>query len=90
MARPERRCVGCGRRGPQSEFVRLTLELGEGPARVTVDVGKERRGRSAYLCRKQACLDYALQRKALHRAFRTSVVVDEELVRAAVSENEGG
>lgn len=82
--------MGCGKRGPQNEFVRLTFELGEGPAKVTVGAGKERRGRSAYLCRRQACLDYALQRRAFDRAFRASVVVDEELVRAAVSANEGG
>jgi predicted RNA-binding protein YlxR (DUF448 family) len=65
-------------------LVRLTLELGEGPAKVAVAVGKERRGRSAYLCPRQACLDRALQRRALARAFRVPAVVDEETIRAAI------
>ncbi len=44
---PERQCIGCGRRGPQSGFVRLTLEPGSDPKRVVVadkgDIGAEGR-----------------------------------------------
>jgi len=90
VARPERQCVGCGRRGPQDELVRLVLEPGSVPARVVLDMGKARRGRSAYLCRSQACLDRALRRKAFNRAFRVTVEVDRELVQAAVCETRTG
>lgn len=84
---PERRCIGCGLRGPQSGFLRLTLERETSPPRV-VPAGKgERTGRGAYLCRRRACLDRAVQKKAFQRAFRASVVVAEgEIVAALVSD----
>lgn len=87
MAPPERQCVGCGKRGPQAGFVRLVLDPEAGSRRVIVDRGKGRRGRSAYLCPSQACLERALRRKAFNRAFRTAVVLDEPLLRAAVAAN---
>ena len=88
MANPERQCVGCGRRGPQSEFVRLCVEerkdSTEGDRAVVVVAGRGPNGRGAYLCRKQACLDRALHRKAFQRAFRATVAINEEQIRDAV------
>jgi len=66
--------------------VRLVVDSVEGGARVVVDRGKDRKGRSAYLCKSEACLDRALRRKAFNRAFRATVGVDEELIRVAVAE----
>jgi predicted RNA-binding protein YlxR (DUF448 family) len=87
-ASPERQCIGCGRRGPQGDFVRLCVEErwgGEEQDTVKVVVaGRGLSGRGAYLCRKQACLDRALQRRAFQRAFRATVLVDEQEVRKAV------
>jgi predicted RNA-binding protein YlxR (DUF448 family) len=93
-ARPERQCIGCGRRGPQSEFVRLCVEErggspGSSPAKV-VTVGRGQKGRGAYLCRKQGCLDRALHRRAFQRAFRATVQVDEDQIREAVLTAEAG
>jgi len=92
-ASPERQCVGCGRRGPQNELVRLCIEEREtstsGFTRVVV-AGRGLGGRGAYLCRRQACLDRALHRKAFHRAFRVAVAVDVEQIRAAMRTVEGG
>jgi len=86
VSEPERQCIGCGCRGPQAEFVRLTCDRETTPARVVVTKGKTLVGRSAYLCKRRACLDRALHRKAFQRAFRTSVVVDEKEIAAALSE----
>jgi predicted RNA-binding protein YlxR (DUF448 family) len=62
----------------------LTL-IGEGqPALVMPAVGRTHSGRGAYLCRRQACLDRALQRKAFQRAFRSSVAVDVESIAAVL------
>jgi predicted RNA-binding protein YlxR (DUF448 family) len=85
VSAPERQCIGCGCRAPQAGLVRLTLDRGTVPARVVVARGKERSGRSAYLCRLQSCFDRALHRKAFQRAFRASVVVDEGEIAAAMS-----
>jgi predicted RNA-binding protein YlxR (DUF448 family) len=78
VSEPERQCIGCGRRGPQADFLRLTLDKRQTPPRVVVARGRERTGRGAYLCRRQACLDRALHRKAFQRGFRASVIVAEE------------
>ncbi len=90
VAEPERQCIGCGRRGPQGDFIRLTLDRQLSPARVVVAKGKERSGRGAYLCRRQACLDRALHRKAFQRSFRASVVVAEEEIREELVAGEPG
>ncbi|NLE10822.1 MAG: DUF448 domain-containing protein [Actinobacteria bacterium] len=85
MREPERRCIGCGRRGPQSGFLRLSLNLETAPPRVRVVAKGEQRGRGAYLCKRRACLDRAVQKKAFQRAFRTTVVVDEDEIAAALT-----
>jgi predicted RNA-binding protein YlxR (DUF448 family) len=86
---PERQCIGCGRRGPQGGLVRLTVVEKDGVRAVVVVDGWSRTGRGAYLCRKQACLERAVLRKAFQRAFRTSVEVDMDCLGAAVVKGEG-
>jgi predicted RNA-binding protein YlxR (DUF448 family) len=58
--------------------VRLTVDGRQTPPRVVVARNSERTGRGAYLCRRQACLDKALHRRAFQRSFRASVAVAEE------------
>jgi hypothetical protein len=86
---PERQCIGCGLRGPQSGFVRLVVADMGGAKRVVVADSVRHDGRGAYLCRKQACLERALLRKAFQRAFRTSIEVDKDCLEAAVVKGEG-
>lgn len=81
---PLRRCIGCGRRGRQAEFVRLTLDTGRSPAQVQPAEGRQHSGRGAYLCRRHACLDRAVQRKAFQRAFRKTVTVDVDGIAAVI------
>ena len=93
-ASPERQCIGCGKRGPQREFVRLCVEERDGSAAggamKVVTAGRGMKGRGAYLCRKQACLDRALHRRAFQRAFRATVAVDEDHIREALRTAEAG
>jgi predicted RNA-binding protein YlxR (DUF448 family) len=89
MGEPERQCIGCGRRGPRRTFLRLAV-MGEAPAaRVAVVDRGPHKGRGAYLCRRQACLDRALLRKAFQRAFRTTLVVEREELAAALGNGDG-
>jgi hypothetical protein len=82
---PERRCVACGRRGPQESFIRFHLAYHGGRAEVVVDSPGERRtGRGAYLCPRRLCLDKALKKRAFPRAFRASVRVDPQELTAKV------
>jgi predicted RNA-binding protein YlxR (DUF448 family) len=73
--------------------VRLCVQVREdpegGPVHVVAE-GRGLRGRGAYLCKSQACLDRALRRRAFQRAFRATVVVDEIGIREAVRTAEAG
>ncbi|HLA80300.1 MAG TPA: DUF448 domain-containing protein [Thermoleophilia bacterium] len=86
MHEPWRQCIGCGRRGPQGEFIRLTLDTALSPAQVVPVRERQHRGRGAYLCRRQACLDRAVQRRAFRRAFRTDAAVDVDRIAAVMME----
>ena len=84
---PQRRCIACGRRGPQEQFIRVKLDPSRSPARVVVDVDEARTGRGAYLCPRRVCLDQATRRRAFARAFRRPVAVEvEELLSKFESE----
>jgi predicted RNA-binding protein YlxR (DUF448 family) len=70
---PERTCVGCRRRRPQAELVRVTLTP-DGHAALS----RSAAGRGAWLCERDGgldhdCLDVALRRRGFERAWRRSV-----------------
>lgn len=90
MGGPERQCIGCGRRAPQNELVRLCVaERGE-TKRVEVSRGRKRQGRGAYLCGREVCLERALMRRAFQRAFRISVEVDKDELARATEDSRNG
>lgn len=71
---PIRTCAGCGRKAPQSELVRFreqngSLVPGAGP------------GRGVYTCRRLACFERAVARRAFNRTLRRTVRVDPSLTR---------
>ncbi|MBV1893740.1 MAG: YlxR family protein [Ilumatobacteraceae bacterium] len=77
---PLRSCVGCRRRRPVAELVRITRSS----AGITVDASSS--GRGAWLCRgDQAsvlgsleCFDQAIAKKAFARSWKGAVGPDEE------------
>ena len=86
---PERQCIGCGLRGPQSGFVWLRVDTESLPPRVVVVKDRrDRKGRGAYLCKRRICLDRALRRKAFQRAFRMNVEVSVDEILEAISASE--
>lgn len=70
---PMRTCIGCGISKPKKELIRIVLS-GEG--KILLDKTGRANGRGAYLCDDPACLQRAIKRKALNRAFRTQVPED--------------
>lgn len=64
-AGPLRTCVGCRRKRPQQELIRIgrdsdgAVSLGAGP------------GRGAYLCRNKGCIETAFGNDRLRRALRS-------------------
>jgi len=63
---PERTCLGCGRKRPQKELIRLVLGC-EG--QLVADGDPRGKGRGAYLC-GTGCWSAACKKKVFHRAFR--------------------
>ena len=72
---PERTCAGCGRKAPQAELVRFAA-----PAGVLVS-GRTEIGRGAYTCRRLACFERAVSRRAFNRVLRRNVAIDPALSR---------
>jgi len=74
---PVRTCLGCRARESQDRLRRLALVQGpEGP-RVVWDENRTLGGRGAWLCRAgTGCLEKALRKKILARAFRLEGEVD--------------
>jgi uncharacterized protein len=73
MTDPIRSCVGCGRKAPQSELLRFVAQDGK------LVAGSGLAGRGAYTCRRLACFERALTRRAFSRTLRRTVRVDQKL-----------
>ena len=69
---PVRTCAGCGAKKPQREMLRIASTDGAAPV---VDVQFKAAGRGAYLCRKQDCMERALQRRGLERTLKLKTSV---------------
>ncbi|HZN43301.1 MAG TPA: YlxR family protein [Actinomycetota bacterium] len=70
MARePERSCVGCRRRAPKAELLRVART----PEGVRVDRFATAPGRGAFVHRDPECVRSALGKGALARALRTGL-----------------
>ena len=75
MTQPERTCVGCGRRAPAPELVRFAAVDGR------LVAGRTLPGRGAWTCRRLACFERAVARRAFNRVLRQTVAVDPALSR---------
>lgn len=75
MTSPERTCAGCGRRAPQRELVRFAARDG------SLVAGRTEPGRGAYTCRRLACFERALDRRAFNRILKRTLAVDPALAR---------
>ncbi|HYZ91125.1 MAG TPA: YlxR family protein [Actinomycetota bacterium] len=74
MAVPVRTCVGCRRRAPKAELVRIVCRP---DGSLTVDRDGRTPGRGAYVCSGGDCLDQAAKRSRLGRALRAPVGAGE-------------
>ena len=75
MTPPERTCAGCGRKAPQRELVRFAAKAG------ALVPGRTEPGRGAYTCRRLACFERAVDRRAFNRILKRTLVVDPALAR---------
>ena len=87
VAQPTRTCIGCRRKAPKDELVRIVRAAG---GRGRVDPAGRAPGRGAYVC-NVGCLSQAVRRRRVGRHLRAAVEaaqleVDEELGRRAMRE----
>ena len=73
MSEPIRSCIGCGRKAPQGQLLRFAAVDGE------LVPGAGMPGRGAYTCRRLACFERAVSRRAFNRTLRKTVRIDQEL-----------
>lgn len=71
---PMRMCVGCREMKPKRELLRVV----KGPkGEISFDLTGRKPGRGAYVCRSAECLNLAIKKRQLERAF--SAPVSEEV-----------
>jgi uncharacterized protein len=73
VTEPIRSCIGCGRKGPQHEFLRFVAKNG------VLVPGNWEPGRGAYTCRRLSCFERAVSRRAFNRSLRQTIRVEPEL-----------
>ena len=73
MTEPIRSCIGCGRKAPQEELLRFAAAAGQ------LVPGTGVPGRGAYTCRRLACFERAVSRRAFNRTLRKTVQIDQKL-----------
>jgi uncharacterized protein len=67
---PKRRCLGCGAQAPKHDLVRFVAVLDDDERRLVRDDPARHPGRGLYVCRRLACFDRAVERRAFLRAAR--------------------
>ena len=72
--RPQRKCIGCGRK---NEKVRLVRVVATRDGDIVWDQRQCREGRGAYLCPGVDCIELAIKRGSFHRAFHRHVEVSK-------------
>ncbi|MQA24196.1 MAG: DUF448 domain-containing protein [Micromonosporaceae bacterium] len=85
-AYPVRTCVGCRKRAPASELLRVVAVEHESGYRLVPDPTRRRPGRGAHLHPDPACLAQAERRRAFGRAFRVTGVIDIASLREHIDE----
>jgi len=73
VTEPIRSCIGCGRKAPQGQLLRFAAVDGQ------LVPGAGLSGRGAYTCRRLACFERAVSRRAFNRTLRKTVRIDQEL-----------
>jgi uncharacterized protein len=68
-----RSCIGCGRKAPQGQLLRFAAVDGQ------LVPGAAMPGRGAYTCRRLACFERAVSRRAFNRTLRKTVRIGPEL-----------
>lgn len=78
---PERTCIGCGKTGAKSDFIRIVRTP---DSLVLLDFIGKKSGRGAYICHDPSCLKKARKTKRLERNL--GVEIPDEIYEALEAE----
>lgn len=79
--KPERQCIGCGKKGEKENFIRV-VKASNGV--ITLDVTGKSAGRGAYICVNPECFEKMVKGRRLDRSFRMHV--SEEIYKNVLEE----
>ena len=65
----ERRCIACRQNDLKNNLIRICRVNDE----YVIDTTYKLNGRSAYICKSNACLNKVIDKKLLNRAFKTNL-----------------
>lgn len=68
----ERQCVACRNRFLKENLLRIS----NGSAGLIIDDKKKINGRGVYICKNNDCVNLAIKKKSLNRAFKTDISND--------------
>lgn len=69
----ERKCIACRENHQQNEMIRIAKFNNQ----IFIDKSSSGNGRGAYICKNKNCINLAIKKQALNRAFKTNV--DKEI-----------
>ncbi len=81
MAVSVRTCVGCGRKAPQDDLLRFVARDG------MLTPSPHGAGRGVYTCKRLACFERAMARRAFNRTLKATVRVHPQLARLYTDAN---
>ena len=64
--KPERTCAVCRTKGEKSCFIKVVKTV-DG---IKLDLSGKTNGRSVYICKNKKCIDEAIKRRVINRAFK--------------------
>ncbi|RKD34476.1 RNase P modulator RnpM [Thermohalobacter berrensis] len=83
---PLRKCVGCGESKPKKELIRVVRNK-EG--QVNIDQTGKAKGRGAYICKGEECINKAIKEKKLNRSLKIDIPKEiYEEIKKVILENE--
>lgn len=69
----ERTCIVCKHKHHQQDLTRLVCVNDQ----IQIQTNKKLNGRGAYLCKNNECVEKLIQTRALNRAFKCNISIEE-------------
>ena len=77
---PIRTCVGCGKKGPQKDFIKI-IKTKEKSIVVKLNyISDKSEGRSIYLCRSYDCWTEAVKKGKIDRNIKTNLSIKDKSI----------